>query len=465
MNRPTFQPSAWANAGWRCGIASYIVVMLLPAMAAAQSASAPMGERLSLDIAVRLALENNRQIQTALLQVEKAEQDVAVAKTRRLPIFDLEAQASQLLTPVSFAFPQGAFGEFAGIGPVPAVDTDVSVPRQLTYYFSSQVSQPLTQLFRLNLGIDNAVASKAIEQERLHSQRLSVVNSVKRLYYAILQTESAIDATDQAIALYRELDRTLEVRVAQKVALRSDSLDVQFKLAQEQLTRTTYSNTLSAQKEQMNQLLGRDVRSDFVVEPVSALSIAEIDLTAARTRALDSRPDVREARLKVEQADLDRRLTKADRIPDLSVAVSYSSYFNIDVMPANLAAAGLQFKWEPFDWGRKGKQLAAKTHTVEQARLAVRDAEDRVVVDVNTRFRTLAEKRALLNVAQMAQATSREKLRVKTNQYQVQAVLLPDVLQLRSELADSDDHYQQALLAFWTAKADFENALGEEVIP
>jgi outer membrane protein len=134
-------------------------------------------------------------------------------------------------------------------------------------------------------------------------------------------------------------------------------------------------------------------------------------------------------------------------------------------MPTNLATVGLQFKWEPFDWGRKGKQLAAKTHTVEQARLAVRDAEDRAIVDVNNRFRTLAEKRALLNVAQMAQATSREKLRVKTNQYQVQAALLPDVLQLRAEQANSDNTYQQALLAFWTAKADFENAVGEEVIP
>jgi outer membrane protein TolC len=299
----------------------------------------------------------------------------------------------------------------------------------------------------------------------VRAQRLSVTNSVKRLYFSILQTESAMDTTDQAIALYRELDRMLEVRVAQKVALRSDALDVQFRLAQEQLAKTTYQNTLATQKEQLNQLLGRDVRTDFVVEPVSTLSISEIDVNAARTRALESRPDVREARLKAEQADLDRRAKKAERIPDLSVAVSYSSYFNIDVMPTNLATAGVQLKWEPFDWGRKGRELASKTHTVEQARLAIRDAEDKVVVDVNARFRTLAEKRALLNVAQMAQATSREKLRVKTNQFQVQAALLPDVLQLRAEQAGSDDNYQQALLAFWTAKADFENAVGEEVIP
>jgi outer membrane protein len=84
------------------------------------------------------------------------------------------------------------------------------------------------------------------------------------------------------------------------------------------------------------------------------------------------------------------------------------------------------------------------------------------VLEINSKHRTLAEKRALLNVAQMAQRTSREKLRVKTAQYQVQAALLPDVLQMRAELADRDDRYQQALLAFWTARADFEQAIGEE---
>jgi outer membrane protein len=442
-----------------------LVLTLVPAVAAAQPAPVAITQRLTLDRAIQLAVENNRQIQTAALQLQKANEDVEVARTHRLPVFDIQGQAAQLLTPVDFAFPQGAFGEFPGVGPIPATDTDVSVPRQLTYYFSSQVSQPITQLFRIGLGIDSARATSAIEQEHLNAQRLSVTTSVKRLYFAILQSESALDSTEQALALYRELDRTLEVRVAQKVALRADSLDVRFRLAKEELTRTTYQNTLASQKEQLNQLLGRDVRTDFVVEPVTELSIAEVDVDAARTRALENRPDLREARLKVEQADLDRRLKKADRIPELSVAVSYSSYFNIDVMPTNLATAGLQLKWEPFDWGRKGHELAAKTHTVTQARLAVRDTEDRIIVDVNNRFRTLSEKRALLNVARMAQATSREKLRVKTNQYQVQAALLPDVLQLRTEQASSDDQYQQALLAFWTAKADFENAIGEEVIP
>ena len=123
---------------------------------------------------------------------------------------------------------------------------------------------------------------------------------------------------------------------------------------------------------------------------------------------------------------------------------------------------GLRFKWEPFDWGRKGQELAAKSRTLEQARLAVRDIEDRTALEINSRFRTLTEKGALLKVAQAAQSTARERLRVKSNQYQVQTALLPDVLQIRADLANADDQYQQALLAFWTAKADFDLATGEE---
>ena len=438
------------------------VAALIPAAAGAQPATAG-GERLSLENAVRMAIDSNRQLQSARLQLDKAKADVKVARSRRLPVFETQLTGSQLLTPVEFAFSQGAFGNYPATGPIPSADTTVTVPRQPTMYIASQVSQPISQQFRIGLGIDNAAASLDIERERLRAQEQSVANSVKRVYFAILQTASALAATDEAIALYRELDRTLEVRVAQRVALRSDALDVQLRLAREELTRTTWVNALASQKEQLNQLLGRDLGTDFTADDIGAASLVDVDLEAARSSGLQTRPDLREARLKVTQADLDRRLTKAGRIPDVSVAASYISNFNMNMMPTNLTTVGIQLKWEPFDWGRRGQELAAKASTVQQARLAVRDAEDRAVMEINSRFRTLAEKRALLAVARMSQSSAREKLRVKTNQYQLQAALLPDVLQVRAELAGANDSYQQALLGFWTAKADYDLAAGEDV--
>jgi outer membrane protein len=444
--------------------ASCLAALLLPALAAGQPAPRSFTERLSLETAVRLAVEHNRQLLNAQLQVEQAEDTLAIVRTRRLPAFQTEVSISQLVTPVDFSFPRGAFGEFPGTGPIPATDTNVSVSRQPTAYASSQISQPISKLFEIGVSIRSAAAGRDIAQERARAEQLAVVNQVKRRYFAILQTESALDADEEAIALYRELDRTLQMRVAQQVALRADALDVRVQLARAELAKTTRQNGLASQKEQLNQLLGRDVRTDFDVETVSAVSLLDVDLRAAQTRALESRPDVREAQLALERADLDRRLAAADRIPEVSLAASYMSNFNVDMLPRNLASVGLTVKWEPFDWGRKGHEVASRTRAVQQARHNVRDAEDRALLEINGRFRALAEKRALLVVAEMAQGAAREKLRVKTNQFQVQAVLLTDVLQLRAEVADVDDRYQQALLAFWTAKADFEHAVGEEVI-
>ena len=62
-----------------------------------------------------------------------------------------------------FAPPQGAFGEIPGIGPIPTTDTTFSVPRQPTVFASALVSQPLSQLFQIGLGIDSAVQRAASE--------------------------------------------------------------------------------------------------------------------------------------------------------------------------------------------------------------------------------------------------------------------------------------------------------------
>jgi outer membrane protein len=439
-----------------------LLAALAPVTAGAQPATEPAGALLSLDEAVRIAVAHNRQVLTASLEVEKSGEDLAIARIRRRPTFDTELSTSMLLTPVKFGFPRGAFGDFPGVGPIPATDTTVDVPQQPTAYVSASVSQPISQLFRINLGVRSAETTVEIERTRVRATRLSVVNNVRRLYFAMLQTQSALAANEEAIALYRELDRTLRVRLVQKVALKSDAMDVEMRLAQEEHMRTVRLNTLASQKEQLNQLLGRDVRTRFEVERVSAIAPAEVDLAAAQRSALDTRPDVHEARLNLQQAELGRRIAKAERIPDVSAAISYTSNFNIDVLPTNLATAGLRVTWEPFDWGRRSRELAAKTRTVEQAKLAVRDAEDRAVVEVGSRFRTLAEARAMLRVTELAQSSAREKLRVTTNQYQIQAALLPDVLKQRAELADTADQHQQALLAFWTAKADLDLATGEE---
>jgi outer membrane protein TolC len=83
-------------------------------------------------------------------------------------------------------------------------------------------------------------------------------------------------------------------------------------------------------------------------------------------------------------------------------------------------------------------------------------------MEVNARFRQMQESRQLLKVAKLSQTQARANVQMITYKYRLDAVLLKDVLQAQTVLANSDYDYQKALLAFWTAKADFEKAIGED---
>ena len=438
---------------------SFTLILAAMSMLPADVLSA---QTLSLEEAIALGLANNRTVANAALQVDKADHDIATARSYRLPSFKIDTQASQLLKPVDISFNRGAFGELPGVGPVPATDTVIRTPAQLNLLITAEAQQPLTHLIKVNLNVHLSEASKAYQREVLRDARLGLVDEIRRVYYAIGQTRAALDANLKSLALLQELNRVVATRVSQQVALKTDSLSVQQRIAQTEVSNVALRNSLASQKEQLNELIGRDLRTSFDVVALPETTIEQIDLSAAQGRAVDARPDVKQARVKLEQAELSRRVAKADYIPEIGIAVRYMSPINIDGAPSQIATAAIKASWEPWDWGRRGRAVASKDIEIHQARNNVRETEERALLEVNTRFRKLEEMRVQLRAARVGQEAARENVRIRLTQYDVQAALLSDVLQTQSSLADSDSQYQQALAAFWTARADFERALGED---
>lgn len=434
------------------------LMAMLASAARGQEGSPPAGEVLSLDEALKLSLQDNRSIQNAVLQVKRSDADVGAAKAQRLPVFDVQVLAGRTLSPVRITVPGGAFGEFESTGPIPSQDTVVEVPTGTSALVSASLAQPLSQLYKVGLGVKSNELSRDIDREKLRAEKASVVNEVKRLYYTLVQTQSALRAAEEQVKTYRELDRVLGEYVARETALPGDRLEVQAKLQAEEYKALSLRNALATGKEQMNSLLGRELAHDFGLATVPEASAEEVDLEAAVARGVERRPELRQARLQVDQADTGRRLKKAEYIPDVSVAVTYLTFTSVHL---NVAQLGMQLKWQPFDFGR-GKELAASTLQLEQAKLGVRETESQVRIDVASRVRKLQEARELLEARRIAREAAREKQRVTTKRYETEAALLKDALQAQASLGDASAQYDEALLGVWTARSDLEKALGED---
>jgi outer membrane protein TolC len=183
------------------------------------------------------------------------------------------------------------------------------------------VDQPISQLYRIGLGIQAKEVGQELAREELRAQKQLVANELKRVYFSILKTQSALEVTEESIKHYRELDRVTDECVLRQVALKSEGLEVKTRLAKAELETLSLRNSMSSQQERLNQLIGRPITSKFRVSPMPEMTPFEMDLTVAQARALEQRSEAREARLRQKQAGLDRRIKKAEFIPDLSCSV------------------------------------------------------------------------------------------------------------------------------------------------
>jgi outer membrane protein TolC len=439
--------------------AALALLLTSPLVGWCQQSIPPSAEVLSLDQAINIALQNNRSLKNARLSVENGEDEIAAIRTSRLPSSHFYALVSQDIGKQQTNLTNPLTGVVPGIGPFLTLST-TSRP---TAVFAAQVVQPISQQYRIGLAIDAVKLARDENQQKLRLEEQSLVNDVKKTYYGILQSESALENVRDEVKSYRELDRVTGQFVLQQVVLKSDHLQVQTRLAKAEYDAVDLDNRLSTQKEQLNKLLGRNVLTDFTISPVADATVFDYEISASRRRALEQRPELSEARLRIEQAKLDRRLKKSEYIPDVSVGFTSLTLRNFDqVVPRNIASVGVVASWEPFDWGRKKRQLAEKSTAVEQAENSLKETEDQILIEVGDKFRRLQQTQQALRVARLSQDAGREALRTTQGRYRFEAALLTDVLQSQATLADANNQYQQALLSFWTAKAELEKALGQE---
>jgi len=440
------------------------ISILVPLILAAQLlAAAPEENVLTLDQAIAVALENNRSLNNARLDIAKARNQVSATRTYRLPSLNSYLLGARQLSHTDLKFDRGSLGFLDGVGPVPAQDATIKSSGRFSALLVNQVTQPLSQLHRIGLGIKQAEAGAEIASEQFRSVRHSLIADVTKAYYAILQTQSSLHATQQNIQLYRELDRLTEQYVLQRVSLKSDSLDIKTRLARTELDVLSLEDRLATQKEQLNSLLGRDIQEEFSVAMAPQAEVVAVDLPQARTTALSQRPEIRQAKLKIDQAEFDKRAKRSEFIPDISLNFSQTSPINYsDSLPKNLTTMGIAVSWNGFDWGRKKHELAAKQATVIQSENSLKDVEALVIREVNANYRKLQQASQMVHVAELSQQAATETLRVTTNSYRVSAILFKDVLQSQSGVEQANDQFQQALLSFWTAKSEFEKSLGED---
>src|SRR5882724_3087563 len=170
------------------------LLILIRSPVYAQQSAATSAELLTLEQAIALALRDNHATKIAQLEVDKADENISAAKTYRLPSLHAYTLFTGNLAKNKLEVQNPAANLFPGLGPFFTLNDR----RKPTAIFAASVIEPLTQQYRIGLNIKLERVSREVAQAKLRQQQNETIDQVKKAYYSILQTRSALSSVEEA---------------------------------------------------------------------------------------------------------------------------------------------------------------------------------------------------------------------------------------------------------------------------
>jgi len=419
------------------------------------------GPVLTLEEAITIALIDNPSVDNASLDIDKSGTDIDVARADYFPQLNATVKSTRNFITQSYTYQQGSLGNFPATGPIPAETTEINSSSGWANTVGLTVTQSLTGIYAVTLQVEALSIQERIAAEQLRLELQDTAQQVKQLYYQILASESALKDSQSSIALYESLVGQLGNEVAQKTALEYQLLDSQAELAQSRMQALEQVNDIATQKEQLNNLMGRDTQEPFRVTGAFVPPVVDVDGETARAVALAQRPEMRQAELNIALAEKQIAIEEYDYVPDIDLMLDYS-HNNYDLLPNESLYVGVVLSWEFYDWGRRSSTIAGDRISVRQAMNDLASTRASVIADVNSSLRDIENALAAVAAARMSQKAGQEKLRVTQNRYNEQVALLSDLFDAEHDLFDANNNYIDAVLDAHEAQAALSSAMGEQ---
>ncbi len=323
--------------------------------ASAQTASAPAVLRLSVDDAVKMAMDANVDLRAARLDPQISDTSVASALGAYRPTVNAGVNSNnQLLPPSSLLFPVATrtdvnttsiglaqrlpwFGTTYNLGWNAIHTNSNSILNSYNPLLQSglnlQVSQPLLRDLKVDLARTNLATShinRDIADARLRETLVHTEADVKTAYWNLVTAHANVEARKSTLELAQELVRVNKAKVDVGTAPPLDLVSAQAEVASDQEQLIIAEAAVKIAEDRLRVLIvdpSQRENWNSVIEPIDSppLATASLDLDGAITRALRDRTDLARTRKSIENNKIQVRYTTNQKLPDVRVNASYQA--------------------------------------------------------------------------------------------------------------------------------------------
>ncbi|MEL7834238.1 TolC family protein [Fodinibius sp. Rm-B-1B1-1] len=454
----------------RKGISLIVVFVLLSFTAHAQEV-----QKISLQEAIDIALENSIELQQASNDLDLAKEQEFSAKANFLPSLNASLSGRQT---VGQQF----------------IESEVSFEEVTSNSISGSIntSIPIFQGFRNILTLQNSRKDVDRQKNSLERTRERVIFNAASSYLQVLLDKQLVEIAKENLEASRQQLEQVEAQVEVGSRPSVDLYDQESQVASNELELINRENALEISRTQLIRTLQLEPLEtyEFATPEVDVedVSTTELDLQSLTERALNNRKDLRSQELLIETLRNDLRQTKYDLYPSVTasagISTSYQDLYRA-VDPETNQIGPIDFGDQFFDqrisrfagfsisipifnnWNQRLSVQQAQVN-FKNAQLDLRDQEYAVREEVRQAYNDYRSYVKRLESSQKALRAAERSYETQKQRYEVGSSTLIELSDASARYTEAQSNlasalynliFQEKLLDYYIGKMDQEMTL------
>ena len=445
-----------------CGLLTAALVLCAPGAFPRSDTARVRGERmaLTLDSAISLALEQNRDVMVAQNERYKAEAQINEAWAGALPQITLSGQYVRNILPQVLFLPANTFFN-------PTDQTQVfALGANNAYSVGANISQPLYSR-KVGVALDIAHTYRDYTNEAFHATAQVVTLAVKKAYYGVLLAAKLVEANRQGLDIVRANCENIRSQYNHGNAAEYDLLRAEVELANTEPSLISAENNLLLARNALKLLLAIpletevDVTGEFAFEEIVPPLLEE-----SRKSALTNNPSIAGLRLRETLLEENITIESSEYFPSLSLFGSYQfqsqdNTFNFNkYLWAKSMSVGLQLSFTIFNGFRTGARTEQASIEHTEARYTRLKAEEGLRLQVQSAELKMGEAMKRIWGQQKNIDQAGKAVNIAQTRYRSGVGTQLELLDSQVAMTRARTNYALAIYDFLVAKADWSNAVG-----
>jgi outer membrane protein TolC len=437
---------------------SLLFLLLAPGFLFGQQSQQP--SPLTLQDAVKVALEKNPQRKAALAETRAASADVKQAKSILYPHAIFSETATRGDDPVyvfGSRLRQQRFGasDFA----LNVLNTPSPLGNFSTRFGSTWDLFDSMASWR---SVNRAEQAKNATNHQLEHTEQEIVFRVTDSYYAVLLARKELEVAEQSMKTAQAILERSKNRVESGVVVESDSLSAQVRVASRKQEWIRTQNNLALARAQLSIAMGLSTQNDF--EPPDALAektLPSMALEDLEKKAIETRPDLKRIRSEEMAQQQSVSIAKSSFGPRVNAFASWEADNpTLAGGGGNNWLAGIEVQFDLFEGGAKKAELSHERAVQDKVAALKEMATDAVRLEIRKDYYEVDATRQMLEVARASIADSKESLRINQDRYEAGLSTVTDLLAAEDAARRTQIDYWETLCRYYTGYAALELASG-----